>query len=260
MTNRARNLVARALASGLILVTLSACVSTTTRTNVRNMEPSGDAGDINYQLGTEYYRKGNYALARDRLERAIEQEPRNADAHSALALTFVQLGNERLATESFDRATRLAPDSINVRNAYAVYLCQLSRYDEAQVQFDRAINIRENDDPYIMMTNAGVCVAQKPDLVLAEKYFRDALAVRPSFGEALIQLAALKNRTDENLAARAFIQRYLATNAPTSGVLYLAVQIETQLGDDRAATDYMNQLLRDFPESAEARLMLRQSS
>lgn len=253
-----KNTARRTLATGLLLVTLAACVSTTQRTNVRSMEPSGDAGDINYQLGTEYYRKGNFELAKDRLERAIAQEPRNADAHSALALTFAQLGNDRLAMESFEQATRLAPDSINVRNAYAVYLCQKNRYDDAQVQFDRAINIRENDDPYIMMTNAGVCVAQKPDLALAEKYFREALAVRPSYGEALIQLAALKHRTDDNLSARAFIQRFLATNPPSSGVLYLAVQIETQLGGERAATDYMNQLLRDFPESAEARLMLQQ--
>jgi len=254
MKNTARKLVA----TGLLLVTLAACVSTTQRTNVRSMEPTGDAGDINYQLGTEYYRKGNFELAKDRLERAIDQDPRNADAHSALALTFARLGNDRLATDSFEQATRLAPNSINVRNAYAVYLCQKNRYDDAVVQFDRAINIRENDDSYIMMTNAGVCIAQKPDLALAEKYFRDALAVRPSYGEALIQLAALKHRTDDNLSARAFIQRYLATNPPSSGVLYLAVQIETSLNGERAATDYMNQLLRDFPESAEARLMLQQ--
>lgn len=254
MKNTARKLVA----TGLLLVMLAACVSTTQRTNVRSMEPTGDAGDINYQLGTEYYRKGNFELAKDRLERAIDQDPRNADAHSALALTFARLGNDRLATDSFEQATRLAPNSINVRNAYAVYLCQKNRYDDAVVQFDRAINIRENDDSYIMMTNAGVCIAQKPDLALAEKYFRDALAIRPSYGEALIQLAALKHRTDDNLSARAFIQRYLATNPPSSGVLYLAVQIETQLDGERAATDYMNQLLRDFPESAEARLMLQQ--
>ena len=121
------NTAKKTVATGLLLMTLAACVSTTQRTNVREMEPSGDAGDINYQLGTEYYRKGNFELARDRLERAIKQEPRNADAHSALALTFARLGNDRLATESFEQATRYGPDSINVRNAYAVYLCQKNR-------------------------------------------------------------------------------------------------------------------------------------
>ena len=258
MINRAKNPAAVVLITGLLLVMLAGCVATTNTTNDRKMEPTGDAGDINYQLGTEYFRKGNYGLARDRLQRAIQQEPRHADAHSALAMTFVQLGNNRLATESFDQATRLAPNSINVRNAYAVFLCQQGEYDDALEQFDRAIGIRKNDQKFVMMTNAGVCVAKKPDLTLAEKYFRDALGDRPSYGEALIQLAALKHRTDDNLSARAFLQRYLATNSASAGVLYLAVQVETQLGDDRAATDYMNQLMRDFPGSAEARLMLRQ--
>ena len=108
------------------------------------------------------------------------------------------------------------------------------------------------------MTNAGVCVSQKPDLEAAERYFRDALGLRPTYGEALIQMANLKHRTEDNLTARAFLQRYLAANDSSAPVLYLAVQIETRLGDDRAATDYMNQLLQDFPDSAEARLMLNE--
>ena len=43
-------------------------------------------------------------------------------------------------------------------------------------------------------------------------------------------------------------------------MLYLAVDIETTCNDDRAATDYTNQLLREFPESMEARLLLQQDS
>jgi type IV pilus assembly protein PilF len=58
------------------------------------------------------------------------------------------------------------------------------------------------------------------------------------------------------LTARAFLQRYLAITAVSAPVLDLAIRVETQLGDERAATDYMNQLLRDFPDSAEARRTL----
>jgi type IV pilus assembly protein PilF len=171
-------------------------------------------------------------------------------------LTHDQLGNTRLAAESFNRAVRLAPKDHNIRNAYAVFLCGQNDYDEAQKQFDRAIKARENDNPEVMMTNAGVCMAKKPDLALAERYFRQALERRPSYGEALLQLAALKHRTDDNLSARAFLQRYLAVNAATAIVLDLAIQIETKLGNDRAATNYLNQLLRDFPDSPEARRTL----
>ena len=234
---------------------LAGCVSTESASPTP--EPSDDAADTNYQLGAQYYRNGTYELARDRLSRAIELDSRKATYHSLLALTYVELDNPRLADESFRRAVRLEPNNKDVRNAYAVYLCQRGEYDEAIEQFDRAIGIRENDTAWVEMTNAGVCVAQKPDLEQAEQYFRAALERRGTYGEALIQLAALKQRTGDCLTARAFLQRYLAANPASAPVLYLAVEVETACNDNRAATDYTNQLLRDFPDSMQARLLMQ---
>jgi len=249
MMTRANLLVATAIIS-----ILCGCVSSTTQS--RSYEPNDDAAEQNYQLGAQYFRKGKFDLARDRLERAIEFDPKMARAHSILALTYVQLGNTRLAIESFDRAVRYGPNNQDVRNAYAVFLCGQRDFDEARIQFDRAINIRENDNPEVMMSNAGVCMAKKPDLELAEQYFRQAIQRRPNYAEPLIQMAALKHRTEENLSARAFLQRYIAVSEVSAAVLYLAIQIETELGMEREATDYLNQLLRDFPDSAEARQTL----
>jgi type IV pilus assembly protein PilF len=241
-----------------IISLLCGCVTSTTQT--RQYEESDDAADYNYQLGVQYFRKGNFALARDRLTRALDFDPKMAEAHSMLALTYVQLSNTRLATEHFNQAVRYGPNDQDVRNTYAVFLCGQGDYDEARKQFDRAINIRENDNPEVMMSNAGVCMAKKPDLELAEQYFRQAIARRPNYGEALIQLAALKHQTEDNLTARAFLQRYLSFNEASAAVLYLAVQIETELGMDREATDYLNRLLRDFPDSPEARQTLTTSN
>ena len=41
----------------------------------------------------------------------------------------------------------------------------------------------------------------------------------------------MKQSTGEYLAARAFLQRYLSSNLPSAGVLYLGMQIEVELGD-----------------------------
>lgn len=246
-------------ASILVLAVVSAivcgCVSSTTQ--VRRYAVDEDAADQNYQLGARYFRNGSYELARDRLLRAVELAPRLAAAHSLLALTYVKLENTRLARESFDRAIRYGPNDKDVRNAYGVFLCDQREFDEARRQFDRAIEIRENDNPEIMMTNAGVCMAQKPDLVLAEQYFRHALERKATYGEALIQMAALKHRTGDNFNASAFMQRYLAANKASAAVLYLAIQIETANGNERAATDYLNDLLREYPDSEEARQTLQ---
>ena len=59
------------------------------------------------------------------------------------------------------------------------------------------------------------------------------------------------------LAARAFLQRLPELQrADARSVLYLGVQIEDELGDDGARTDYSNRILREFPQSHEAKRVL----
>ena len=251
---KSNNLLA-VLATSLLL---TGCVTTTTtnRTPTPDGIDKGNAANLNYELGARYYRNGNYALARDRLLLSIELDSKNAVAHYTLALTYEQLENLRLATDSYEKAVRIAPRDFNVQNAYAVFLCNNENFDEAREHFDRAIKVTENDYSESTMTNAGVCMMQKPDHELAESYFRQALARKPNYGEALLQLSVLKFSTEDYLGARAFLQRYLSATVPSAGVLYLGVRIEEKLGDDRARTDYSNRILRDFPESAEARSIL----
>jgi len=247
----------RLWATGLACLVLSGCVQTTTVTG--GVEPDadqGDAAELNYQLGARYYRQGSYELARDRLLKSIELSPKNAVAHYTLALTYEALGNQRLATESYEQSVRIAPRDFQVLNAYAVFLCKRRDFDGAKRYFDRAAAIKTNDYAEITLTNAGVCMMQKPDHVAAEDYFRQALELKSTYGEALLQMAVLKHTVGSDMNARAFLQRYLSTNPASPDVLYLGVLIEDKLGDDRAKTEYSNQLLRDYPTSPEARRIL----
>ncbi len=234
---------------------IAGCVTSTTTSNVK-FEQSDDAAEQNYSLGARYYQNGSYEIAKVRLERALELDPKLADAHYMLALTHEQLGNPRLATQHYEKAVRVEPNNHNARNAYGVFLCRQQRFKDAMKQFDKALKISDNDTRYVMYTNAGACMTQKPDFEKAEEYFRKALEERATHAEALIQLAALKFKTESFLQARAFLQRFLAGNKTSPGVLYLGVQIEKALQDDRAATDFMNQLLREFPNSPEAKQVL----
>ncbi|MDZ7643222.1 MAG: type IV pilus biogenesis/stability protein PilW [Woeseiaceae bacterium] len=239
-----------------VICLLAGCVSSTSGSP--RTEPSDEeAAKQYYQLGARYYRNGSYELARDRLQRAIELNPRLALAHTTLALTYQQLDNVRLAEAHYQRSVQAEPGSVNARNAYAVFLCQQRRFDEADEQFRRAKRGDLNDRAEIMLTNAGVCMAQKPDLERAEAYFREALDYRPNYGEALLQMAILKRQQEENLLARAFLQRYLGNNRATPELLWLAVEIERDIGDERAVNDYENRLLREFPQSDEARRVLQ---
>lgn len=235
----------------IALLLLSACVTVSDGPGIR--EPDKEAAALQYySLGARYFKNGQYERARDRLNYALEFEYDYPLAHSVLAMTYQALDNQRLASKHFDLAIRYGPKDIGVRNTYAVFLCQQREFDKAREQFERAINLPENDDPEIMLTNAGVCMANMPDVVAAEEYFRRALSEKSNYGEALLQMAVLKRKAGDNLVARAFLQRYLSANTANASILYFGIQLESDLQNARAATDYTNQLLRDFPESAEA--------
>ncbi len=242
------------IGSAAFLLT-AGCMSSTTKTG-HKFEVGDDAAEQYYELGARYYTNGSYELAKERLIIALDIDPKMGKAHTTLALTFEQLGNNRLALEHYSEAVRVAPKNTFALNAYAGYLCRQRRFDDAEKQFNRALKIPENDSRHVVMTNAGACMTQKPDYGRAEKYFRDALQERSTYGEALLQLAALKHKTGDNLHSRAFLQRYHERNKTSAATLYLGIQVENALGDDRASTDYANQLLRDFPDSLEARRVM----
>ena len=245
----------RVLAGVAVCLLATGCISTSTGVPVADVD-SANAAQLNYQLGARYYRNGQYEIARDRLVLAVELDPKLAIAYSTLGLVYEGLGNTRLATEAYERAVRIAPRDHGVQNTYAVFLCRKGDYDDAAKHFKRAADITENDDPEVTLTNAGVCMAQKPDYEQAEVFFRRALEGRPSYGEALLQMSVIKHEQKEDLIARAFLQRFLSTNKAAADVLYLGVQIEQALGDERAEEEFSNQILREFPGSAEARFIL----
>lgn len=235
---------------------MSACVSTTTGSSGGDADEA-DAAGVNFQLGIRYFQNQNFELARDRLLLSIELDPRRPLVWSTLGATYEMLGNPRLAEESYDRAVSLGPRNFEVQNSYAVFLCRQRRFDDAARQFERSIRAATNDNPEVMLTNAGVCLAQKPDTVLAEDYFRRALDARPTHGEALLQLALLKHQTGDDLSARAFLQRFRGAHASNSAALYLCILVENALGDDRARTECANELLENHRDSPEADQFLR---
>lgn len=239
----------------LCYLLLTGCISTTTGSLPVEAD-NADAAVLNYQLGARYYQSRNYELARDRLLLAVELDPKLAIAHSTLALSYEALGNLRLAKESYGNAVRAEPNNFDVQNTYAVFLCNQKDFGAARKHFDKAANHPENDNAYVTLTNAGKCMAQKPDFKSAEAYFRLALDRRANHPEALLQLCVLKYREEDYLGSRAFLQRFLGSSKTTAGILYLGAEIEGKLGDERARTEFVNQLIREFPTSAEARKVL----
>ena len=245
---------------GLLLVTLTACVTETTGRVPAEAKPD-EAADLNVQLGISYLRQGDWQSARIKLEKATEQNPDNAIAHRALGLVYENLDDTGGAERHYRRAVALTPNDPDTLNSLAVFLCKNERgRDEALQTFDRALSIplsKAFSNKAMLYTNAGVCIKGR-DLARSEDYLRAALGVDPQFSEALLQLADVAYQRGNYLQSRAFLERHMAVDAPSPGALWLGVRVENAMNNFTAADQYGNQLRVSFPESVETRQLLEQ--
>ena len=220
--------------------------------------PTGQAGReaarINLQMGVDYARKNEYALAIDKLQRALKEDPDLALAHSTIAYVYAGMGQNTLAEEHYRRALALDSDAedANVRNNFGVFLCANGKPVEAQRYFVEAAKNKNYPTPAAAWTNAGVCARRQPNLEAAERYFREALQVNPQFPDALAQMVWVTYQRKDYLRCRAFLQRYEIVGQPTAETLSIGAMNERQLGDLDAARNYESRLKREFPESEQA--------
>ena len=237
-------------------LSLVGCVTTEVSGDVPPVAIPEEAAQINQELGIAYLRQGNYQLAKVKLEKAVDEDPDLATAHSALGLVYERLGALDDAEDEYRRAVRLDGSDPNTLNALAVFLCaHRGEPDDALRYFDKALKYPLFPNRVMLFTNAGVC-ARKVDLERSENFFRQALALEPTSSAVLLQLSDVSFQQGNYLQSRGFLERYITTIGVNPAVLWLGVQIETALGDAKAAEIYGQRLKSEFPTSFETRMLL----
>ncbi len=233
----------------LLALSLAAC------TSARQDRKDKDAANYNTQLGSEYMRQGDLALAKEKLDRALSEDPDNADVHSARAVLFERMGERDKADAEFRSALRLAPHDPQTVNKYAVYLCSGGRTDEGVKRFLEAAHNPLYRTPEVAYSNAGVCLrAAKRDDEAAVNFNR-ALQLRPDYAEAAFQLATLQFERGQLPAARAGIDGFLGNHEATADLLLLGVRVARAQGDRSGAQGFARRLQRDFAGTDQARAL-----
>jgi len=212
---------------------------------------TNEAALANTNLGAGYLRQGRLDLAVERLQRAIKQNPKLADAHSYLAIAYEQLSMLEEAEQHYKRATQLEPNNSGAANTYAVFLCRQNRWPDAEPLFKRATDNPTYSTPEVAFTNAGVCARNAGDIEKATEYFRSALVRNPTFPDALQNLMQIAYDAGNFMQARAFVQRYLDSQMPAAVVLLMCVNVETELKNHDGADKCAAQLRSGFQGSPE---------
>lgn len=214
-----------------------------------------EAARINVRLGVEYMKQGQLATAREKIEKALEQNPRDPSVQFGAGLLYEQLREPEKAERHYRQALRLEPDNPDAQNALGAFLCRNGQPAKGEAAFVEAAENPLYRTPEVAFTNAGVCARRAGRLAEAEAHVRRALAQPAIYPEALIQMAGISYERANYLQARAFLQRYLDAAPGTAAVLLLGHQIERALADQVAAKEYAVRLRTQFPESPEARIL-----
>jgi type IV pilus assembly protein PilF len=243
----------------LAVLLLAGCVTSTKDGGkpLKQEDPDITASKYNIQLGTAYLQQGNYALAKDKLERALKQNPKDPDVHTSLGLLYDRTGETKLADRHFREALRLAPDKPDVSNNYAIYLCKNGRVDEGVERFGEVARNRYYRTPEVALTNAGVCLRSVKRYDEAQERFIAAIKARPNYSEATVQLSSLYLEDERVVDARRVVDTYLNAFKPNPDVLFAAVGVARAAKDRMAEEKYSRALRLEFPDSAQARALQR---
>jgi type IV pilus assembly protein PilF len=243
-----------AAATVFTLAIFAGCASTDeSDTAPRTDKARIEAAETQVTLGVGYLQQGRTELALERFQRALKFNPRSSNAHTSLGVLYEQISRADLAEKSYKRAAELEPKKGALRNNFGQFLCRTERFAEADREFKAALDDPFYATPVTAAINAGKCAKLAGNSAEAEKYLRTALARSPDAKEVFLPLAGLSFERGEFMKARAFLQRHESSGLPIDAeFLKLGVQVETKLGDLKAAAAYAEKLRTDSSSNAPA--------
>jgi type IV pilus assembly protein PilF len=246
--------IIKAISVACIALSLIACETTTSlQTTKQKTEPNlKEASELNVRLAVGYIERKEYKIARDKLEKSIEQNPDYLPAYKTLAYLYALLGLSEKAEEKYQDALDLKPDDADLSNNYGAFLCTLQKYDEAQKMLRVAYTDPFYEYIYLAESNAGSCYVKQGEFKKAEALLRKSLRVQPTLPGSLISMAEVGVKTERYLMARAYIQRYHSVKPASPESLWIQILAEKNLGAKDHYMKYARQLLDDFPDSDEA--------
>lgn len=208
---------------------------------------------LRMELASGYFGRGQMTTALDQVKLALQADPNLSEAYSLRGLIYANLGDDALAEESFRRALQLNPRDADAMQNFGYYLCQKKRYPEAGAMFDRALAVPQYRDQSRTLLTKGVCEAFAGQLAESEATLTRSYQLDPSNPSTAVNLSEVLFRRGDYERARFYIRRVNAVPSLTgSQTLWLAARIEQRLGNRAGAQEFGEQLRSRFPNSREA--------
>ena len=242
----------------LILISLmtAACVTESKTLITKPAKDLKTKAQAHSELAASYINIGKYEIAQNELEKAFNADSNHSGSYFVAGVLAMKLGLPKDAEKNFRLAAKDKKNSM-AAHELGVLLCRTGRERESIQYFNKAINNPLFPNRGMSNLRAGECIS-KLNVRKAEEYFNAALDHNSGITVALYRLAEVYYVEDELLRARAYLERFKSASGNSPEVLYLGYQIEDKAKSIKAADEYSDQLLRQFPGSKEAKSLREQ--
>lgn len=249
---------------------LGGACTTTTEINGQPVASSQTAGvaaeadarkraTIRLQLAATYYQKGQFSVALEEVQRALQIDPGYADAFGLLGLIDMDLGKHAEAEANFQRALQADGENPEILNNYGWFLCQSGRERESLAYFRRAADSKLYATPAMSMQNAGLCMLRIRDTKLAEEFLKRSFELDAANPVTKYQLARLYLGNRQLERARFYYGLLTRGGDASAAVLWLGVRLARAEGDVRTERQLASELMRRFPDSQETGALRREA-
>lgn len=230
---------------------LTGCVSTGHVDPMKTSKGRDQARDAYIQLGIGYLQQGDTERAKSPLKSALEIDPSNADAHTALALVFQAQMEPKLADEHYRKALAERGNDPRILNNYGGFLFEQKDYKQAYQRFEQASADTLYTERSRVFENLGMTALAMNQRDLAKQQFERALRLNNQQPRALFELAQMAYEDREYVPARAYYQRFSSLAPQNARTLLLGIRLARVYEDRDTAASYGLQLKRLYPGSPE---------
>ncbi|MCI4666797.1 MAG: tetratricopeptide repeat protein [Bacteroidia bacterium] len=149
---------------------------------------------------------------------ALDTFPTNSQLHYQKSYLLFELGNHKRAEESIEQALILSPLSQDYLGLKADIYGKMGRYEDAIEILNSCLAFTDDLSKLLLHMGNIAQICQRPKE--SETYYLEAIAEKPGFDEALIELTYLYESEDKITEAIATCEKYLDNNPYSHTVWY----------------------------------------
>lgn len=204
---------------------------------------------IRLELAASYFEQGQTTVALDEIKRSLASDPNYGQAYVLRGLVYMRLKDAVLADESFRRALQINPRDADAQHSYGLFACEQGRYAQAIELFNQALASPVYGGRGRTLLALGVCQIRAGQLTEAEASLARAYEFDAGNPIAAYNLSSLRFRRGDAQGAQFIIRRVNNSELANAETLWLGIKVERQLGNQQAASQLAQQLGRRFADS-----------